>query len=150
MRLLFLPCAAALALAPGAVAATLSLPAPSVWKLDPAASNSGEKGALSADNSLTVNAYGKGSMDIRVHYVGADGKAMDVAYNGATDGRPHRYLGGMGSFRDGVYTFEQADGTREYGTLTLSAEGKTLTNTYTVKPRVGASVQVVAVYTRVK
>ena len=90
-------------------------------------------------------------MNITVHYVGADGKAMDVNFTGAPDGRPHRYSGGNGSFRnDGVYTFEQPDGTHEYGTLTLSADGKTLTNTHTVKPRSGASVQVVSAYSRVK
>lgn len=90
-------------------------------------------------------------MSVTVHHVGADGKVMDVNFSGAPDGRPHRYSGGSGSFGgDGVYTFEQNDGTHEYGTLTLSPDGKTLTNTYTIKPRVGASVQVISVYTRVK
>ena len=135
----------------GAFAATFALPAPSIWKLNPAASTSGDHSAPSPDNTISVNSYSAGSMNITVHYVGADHKPMDVTFNGPADGRPHRYSGGMGSFRDdGVYTFEQPDGTREYGTMTLSPDGKTLTNTYTVRPRVGASMQVVSVYSRVK
>ena len=133
-----------------ALAASLNLPAPSMWKLDPAASTGGGS-KPSPGNTITVNAYSKSSMNVAVHYVLSDGKAMDVTFNGAPDGRPHRYSGGNGSFRDdGVYTFEQPDGTHEYGTLTLSADGKTLTNTYTVKPRSGASTQVVCVYMRVR
>ena len=133
-------------------AANLALPAPSVWKMNPSASTSGDKSAVSPEITITVKSYSPGAMNVTVHYVGGDGRPLDITFNGAPDGRPHRYAGGTGSFRgDGVYTFEQADGTREYGTLSLSADGRTLTNTYTVKPRVGNGfVQVVSVYNRVK
>ena len=134
------------------MAATLALPAPSMWKLNSSAPATGSKGASSPENTITVRSYSAGSMNITVHYVGENGKPIDITFNGAPDGRPHRYAGGSGSFRqDGVYTFEQADGTREYGTLSLSPDGRTLTNTYTVKPRVGnGSGEVVSVYNRVK
>ena len=137
---------------PPAMAATLALPAPSMWKLDPSASTSSDKSAASPENTIKVKSFSAGSMNITVHYVAGDGKAMDVTFNGPPDGRPHRYAGGSGSFgQSGVYTFEQGDGTREYGTLSLSADGRTLTNTYTVKPRAGnGSLQVVSVYNRVK
>lgn len=152
MYLRLLPIAFATALlVPTAVAAPLTLPAPSVWKLNPAASTAGDKSTPSADNTLTVSSYSKSSVVIKAHFVGGDAKPMDVTFSGAPDGRPHRYAGGSGSFReDGVYTFEQTDGTREYGTLTLSPDGRTLTNTYMIKPRIGASTQVVSVYTRLK
>ena len=135
-----------------AKAASLPLPAPSQWTLDPAASTGGGgTSAFSSDNVLTVSSFSKSNISMMIHFVGNTGKPMDVSFSGAADGRQHAYSGGRGSFReDGVYTFEQRDGTFEYGTLTLSNDGKRLTNTYTVKPRSGASTQVVNVYTRAK
>lgn len=152
MRVRFL-CALAVVAGLSVPVMAQTVPSPSVWRLNVAASEFGSEPAPKVEE-LTVVKNTPSALRWKMHEVGSDGTTHEMSWSGAPDGKARPVTGGapgeMASFSGNTMHFVEPDGSVSNGSYTLSSDGKVWTHTWTDTTKDGHAEKRKMVFDRVR